>query len=154
MPRHKELTDPKQVELGRRIREERERQGLTQEKLADAIDVTKQQLSKYETGKDGISVIRLGKLARYLQVDIRTFYEDENHRDPIASIDIDQCLLTEPDVPELLRNWHKLKKSNDTPSYVFCKSWLTHRARSVSSSNTAPFPVSLFSEKWLPVPAI
>jgi transcriptional regulator with XRE-family HTH domain len=110
MPRHKELTDPKQVELGRRIREERERQGLTQEKLADAIKVTKQQLSKYETCKDGISAIRLGKLAIYLQVDIRTFYDDENHRDPIASIDIDQCLLTEPDVPELLRNWHKLKK--------------------------------------------
>ena len=52
MPRHKELTDPKQVELGRLIREERERQGLTQEKLADVINVTKQQLSKYETCKD------------------------------------------------------------------------------------------------------
>src|ERR1700730_13949144 len=103
MPRRKELTDPKQVELGRRIREERERQGLTQEKLADVIKVTKQQLSKYEACKEG-------KLARYLQVDVRTFYDDENHRDPIASIDIDPCLLTEPDVPELLRNWHKLKK--------------------------------------------
>jgi Helix-turn-helix len=52
MPRRKELTDPKQVELGRRIKEERERQGLTQEKLADAINVTKQQLSKYEACKD------------------------------------------------------------------------------------------------------
>ena len=110
MPRRKELTDQKQVELGLRIREERKRKGLTQEKLADAINVTKQQLSKYETWKDGISAIRLGKLARYLQVDIRTFYDDENHRDHISSIDIDQCLLTEPDVPELLRNWHKLKK--------------------------------------------
>ena len=49
MPRRKELTDPKQVELGQRIREERERQGLTQEKLANVIKVTKQQLSKYET---------------------------------------------------------------------------------------------------------
>src|ERR1700730_790325 len=109
MPRHKELTDPKQVELGRRIRDERERQALTQEKLADVIKVTKQQLSKYETGKDGISAIRLCQLARYLQVDIRTFYDGEN-RDHISSIDIDQCLLTEPDVPELLRNWHKLTK--------------------------------------------
>jgi transcriptional regulator with XRE-family HTH domain len=73
MPRRKELTDPKQVELGRRIKEERERQGLTQEKLANAINVTKQQLSKYEACKDGISAIRLAKLAKYLQVDIRTF---------------------------------------------------------------------------------
>ena len=68
MRRCKELPDPKQVELGRRIRDERERQGLTQEKLADAINVTKQQLSKYEACKDGISAIRLGTLARYLQV--------------------------------------------------------------------------------------
>ena len=109
MPRRKELTDQKQVELGLRIREERKRKGLTQEKLADAINVTKQQLSKYETWKDGISAIRLCQLARYLQVDIRTFYDGEN-RDHISSIDIDQCLLTEHDVPELLRNWHKLKK--------------------------------------------
>ena len=73
MPRHKELTDPKQVELGQRIREERERQGLTQEKLANVIKVTKQQLSKYEYCKDGISAIRLGKLARYLQVTFAHF---------------------------------------------------------------------------------
>ncbi|MGC2225137.1 MAG: helix-turn-helix transcriptional regulator, partial [Methylocella sp.] len=70
MPRRKALTDPKQVELGQRIREELERQGLTQEKLANVIRVTKQQLSKYEACIDEISAIRLGKLARYLQVDI------------------------------------------------------------------------------------
>lgn len=110
MPRSKELKNPKQVELGRRIREQRERQGLTQEKLADVIKVTKQQLSKYENGEDGISAIRLGKLARYLQVDIHTFYDDEKHSDHKASIDIDQCLLTEPDVPEVLRNWHNIKE--------------------------------------------
>jgi transcriptional regulator with XRE-family HTH domain len=109
MPRYKELTDPKQVELGRRIREERKRKELTQENLAHVIKVSKQQLSKYETAKDGISAICLGRLARYLQVDIRTFYDDES-RDHISSIDIDKCLLTEPDVPELLRSWHKLKK--------------------------------------------
>ena len=66
MPRRKALTDPKQVELGRRIREERKRQELTQETLADVIKVSKQQLSKYETAKDGISAICLGKLARHL----------------------------------------------------------------------------------------
>ena len=50
-----ELTGPTQHELGSRIKKERKRQRLTQEKLAREIKVTKQQLSKYETGKDGIT---------------------------------------------------------------------------------------------------
>lgn len=71
------------------------------------INVSKQQLSKYETGKNEIQAIRLWKLAKYLQVDIRMFFGEKN-RERDSIIDIDDDLLMAPDIPELLRKWKNL----------------------------------------------
>ena len=50
-------------ELGRRLREARERTGLTQEQAAKAIGVVREQISYYETGAREIDLVRLTKLA-------------------------------------------------------------------------------------------
>ena len=50
--------------------------GLTQTKVAQAINVTFQQIQKYEKGTNGVSSIRLLQLSNYLKVPINYFFED------------------------------------------------------------------------------
>jgi len=62
--------------VGERIRLRRTELGLTQEQLAEALDVSYQQIQKYETGANRINVGRLFDIARRLEVDIGYFFED------------------------------------------------------------------------------
>ena len=50
--------------------------GLTQTKVAKAINVTFQQIQKYEKCTNGVSSIRLLQLSNYLKVPINYFFED------------------------------------------------------------------------------
>ena len=50
--------------------------GLTQTKVANAINVTFQQIQKYEKGTNGVSSSRLMQLASFLKVPVNYFYED------------------------------------------------------------------------------
>lgn len=60
--------------VGERIRLRRTELGLTQEQLADALDVSYQQIQKYETGANRISAGRIFEIARKLGVDIGYFF--------------------------------------------------------------------------------
>ena len=62
--------------LGNKLKLRRLALGLTQTKVAKAINVTFQQIQKYETGTNGVSSIRLHQLANYLKVPINYFFED------------------------------------------------------------------------------
>ena len=62
--------------LGRKLKLRRLALGLTQTKVAKAINVTFQQIQKYEKGTNGVSSIRLLQLSNYLKVPINYFYED------------------------------------------------------------------------------
>ena len=62
--------------LGAKLRMRRLALGLTQTKVAQAINVTFQQIQKYEKGTNGVSSIRLLQLSNYLKVPIDYFYED------------------------------------------------------------------------------
>ena len=62
--------------LGRKLKLRRLALGLTQTKVAKAINVTFQQIQKYEKGTNGVSSIRLLQLSSYLKVPINYFYED------------------------------------------------------------------------------
>ena len=50
--------------------------GLTQSKVANAINVTFQQIQKYEKGTNGVSSSRLIQLSKYLKVPVTYFFED------------------------------------------------------------------------------
>ena len=50
--------------------------GLTQTKVAQAINVTFQQIQKYEKGTNGVSSNRLMQLSQFLKVPIIYFFED------------------------------------------------------------------------------
>ena len=62
--------------LGSKLKLRRLSLGLTQTKVAKAINVTFQQIQKYEKGTNGVSSIRLLQLSNYLKVPINYFYED------------------------------------------------------------------------------
>ena len=62
--------------LGSKLKLRRLALGLTQTKVAKAINVTFQQIQKYEKGTNGVSSIRLLQLSNYLKVPIDYFFED------------------------------------------------------------------------------
>jgi transcriptional regulator with XRE-family HTH domain len=62
--------------LGSKLKLRRLALGLTQTKVAKAINVTFQQIQKYEKGTNGVSSIRLLQLSNYLKVSISYFFED------------------------------------------------------------------------------
>ena len=64
------------IHLGKKLRMRRLSLGLTQTKVAQAINVTFQQIQKYEKGTNGVSSNRLMQLSQFLRVPIIYFFED------------------------------------------------------------------------------
>jgi transcriptional regulator with XRE-family HTH domain len=62
------------VEIGRKIRALRLQRGLSQTDLADGIDLTFQQVQKYEKGTNRVSAGRLQQIADKLNMPITFFY--------------------------------------------------------------------------------
>jgi transcriptional regulator with XRE-family HTH domain len=62
--------------VGGRMRLRRAMMGLSQERLADALGLTFQQVQKYERGVNRVSASRLFDLARILEVPISFFFDD------------------------------------------------------------------------------
>ena len=67
--------DPRR--LGQIIKDLRKQQNLTQSELAERIDVSFQQVQKYEQGKSRITLQRLSAIAEVLQVPTSAFLEEE-----------------------------------------------------------------------------
>ena len=62
--------------LGEMLKKRRLALGLTQTKVAKAINVTFQQIQKYEKGINGVSSVRLLQLATFLKVPINYFFDN------------------------------------------------------------------------------
>jgi transcriptional regulator with XRE-family HTH domain len=56
-------------ELGRLVRQHRERLGMSQEKLAEAIELSRASVANIETGRQRIPLHHLYRLARALKVE-------------------------------------------------------------------------------------
>ena len=63
------------VFVGARIRQRRTLLGMSQEKLGEALDLTFQQVQKYERGANRVGAGRLFELSRVLDVPIAYFFE-------------------------------------------------------------------------------
>ena len=75
------------VHLGKKLRMRRLSLGLTQTKVAQAINVTFQQIQKYEKGTNGVSSNRLMQLSQFLKVPIIYFFEDYKEFKDVSSGD-------------------------------------------------------------------
>jgi transcriptional regulator with XRE-family HTH domain len=64
------------VHVGNRVRQRRTLLGFSQEKLASVLDLTFQQVQKYERGANRIGAGRLFQLAQALEVPVAYFFDD------------------------------------------------------------------------------
>ena len=71
----KRSPNPTDRHVGDRIRMRRKMQGMSQEKLGDALGLTFQQVQKYEKGTNRIGASRLQHIASIQQVPISFFFE-------------------------------------------------------------------------------
>ena len=72
----KGFPNPIDVHVGSRIRLRRTLLGMSQERLAEAIGLTFQQVQKYERGANRVGSSRLYDLARVLDVPIAYFFDE------------------------------------------------------------------------------
>lgn len=66
--------------LGRRLRQFRELQGLTQQAVADRLGISSIQWGRYESGESRIPAARLHQICRQLGVDVTDVFEDLPHQ--------------------------------------------------------------------------
>jgi transcriptional regulator with XRE-family HTH domain len=69
------LPNPVDLHVGSRIRLRRKILGVSQERLADALGLTFQQVQKYERGANRVSASKLYEIAATLQTQIAYFFE-------------------------------------------------------------------------------
>lgn len=62
--------------IGKRIQLKRKEKGLSAEKMSELLDISQQQISRYERGVNKINVAHLVKIANLLQTPIDYFFED------------------------------------------------------------------------------
>ncbi len=68
--------NPIDVHVGRRVRLHRTLLGMSQEQLGEALNITFQQVQKYERGSNRISSSRLWDIAQILDVPVSFFFDD------------------------------------------------------------------------------
>ncbi|HSM95167.1 MAG TPA: helix-turn-helix transcriptional regulator [Rhizomicrobium sp.] len=72
--------------VGERLRIRRTELGLTQEDLAHQLHISYQQIQKYETGANRISVGRLYEIANTLNISVGYFFEEFDSGKPGAGM--------------------------------------------------------------------
>ena len=72
-------SEPLDFEVGRKVRALRLNKNMSQQRLAEALGLTFQQVQKYETGTNRISASRLQRIAKSLDVQTSVFFPDTKH---------------------------------------------------------------------------
>src|SRR5579875_3003935 len=67
--------NPVDIHVGLHIRMRRKALGISQERLAEALGLTFQQVQKYERGANRVSASKLWEIARALRTNVAYFYE-------------------------------------------------------------------------------
>jgi transcriptional regulator with XRE-family HTH domain len=103
--------------VGLRIRLRRKELGVSQERLADSIGLTFQQVQKYERAANRVSASKLWEMARVLKTSISYFYEglgDPSASEPPTSVgerqSVHDFLLT-PEGLELASAFPRIKRA-------------------------------------------
>jgi transcriptional regulator with XRE-family HTH domain len=69
------MNHPVDIHVGSVLRRKRKEADITQEELAEAVGITFQQVQKYEKGKNRISCSKLYEFAKFLGVDVSSFFD-------------------------------------------------------------------------------
>jgi len=109
--------DPVDVHVGQRLKVRRSLLGMSQEKLGKSIDLTFQQIQKYEQGLNRISAGRLYQFGKILQVPISYFFDNfqgaaagaPGLSDNEQSSFIDDSIMNDKETLELVRTFASIK---------------------------------------------
>jgi transcriptional regulator with XRE-family HTH domain len=113
--------NPVDVHVGTRVRIRRSLLGISQEKLAESVGLTFQQIQKYERGTNRISASRLYQFGKILDVPVSFFFEkfiedsgarelgyqalSDNDQDSI----VDDEILHSKETLDLIRTYYTIK---------------------------------------------
>ena len=106
-------------QLGRRLREARERRGLSQYEFADLISRDQRSVSEYERGKRKIAATDLAVLAQVLDVPLSYFYEERLETDGLDDLLLKEFHRvpseeTKRAIINLIRAFNKLNETTST----------------------------------------
>lgn len=76
--------NPIDIHVGSRVRMRRKLMGVSQEKLAEALGLTFQQVQKYERGVNRVSASKLFETSKFLGVEVSYFFDGLAGRDPAS----------------------------------------------------------------------
>jgi transcriptional regulator with XRE-family HTH domain len=105
--------DPRDAEIGKRVRTLRLQRGLSQTELGTLIDVTFQQVQKYEKGTNRISAGRLQRIAEVMSVPVSFFFAGFEEKPKTGSArlaDVDFAFLQTEGALRLARAYARIRK--------------------------------------------
>jgi transcriptional regulator with XRE-family HTH domain len=103
--------DPRDTEIGKRIRALRLERGLSQTELGSLLGITFQQIQKYEKGANRVAAGRLERIAEALDVPITFFYSGSDNKKSRAdedSVDVGLSFLETSGAVRLVRAYSKI----------------------------------------------
>jgi len=110
------IPNPVDIEVGKRLKERRIFLGLSQTELANMLDISFQQVQKYEKGTNRISASRLVDLSNVLDVNITYFFNEKGKNESKDDLMAQRETLT------LVRNYYKITDKKKRDSVItFCK---------------------------------
>ena len=126
--------------IGAKIQELRLAHGMSRQELGERIEVTHQQLQKYEMGINRVSAGRLALIAKYLDTSVGTFYEglDSKLTATVSDINLNQnqrmCI-------EVSRNFMRIKNPEHKDAInslvrILAKSELAEAAAAIATAAT------------------
>ena len=112
---------PVDVHVGTRMRQRRALLGMSQTVLGKAVDLTFQQIQKYESGSNRISASRLLEFAKVLAVPVAHFFEElpanalrgrngKNVREEGTPFEKEKDPLIRRETLELVRAYYKIRE--------------------------------------------
>ena len=98
------------VHVGWRVRERRSLLGMTAQQLGDRVGITFQQIQKYETGTNRISVSRMWDIAAVMEVPVSFFFEGIDGQVPGAG-NARGDIFTDKEALDLVRVYYGIPKN-------------------------------------------
>lgn len=115
---------PVDVHVGSRVRLRRTMLGLSQTKLGAAINLTFQQVQKYERGTNRIGASRLWQIAKVLDVPVSFFFDDmppEISGRPQDMPTAEARAIQSRETMELCRAYYRLEPYTRAAAFKFIK---------------------------------
>ena len=72
--------------VGQRVARRRMELGYSQADLGQALNLTFQQIQKYEKGTNRISASKLWQVSSFLDVDVSYFFREPNRQEPVSML--------------------------------------------------------------------